>query len=242
MGYWGKEQEEAVVRYLESDDKDLRNDIFNEFLRAPLKKMTDSIIRRYKLYRSDFTYDDIHDDAISFLVTKMDKFKPEKNKKSYSYFGTIIKRHLIVQINKVKKNTKVNTSYEDISPSTLENMENEREDLQEEMFTTDSSELMISIFKSLSKVISDKIEESQNEMTKEEIKVGYALIDIFDNWDKIKEYFMKNNKYNKNLFFEYIRNMTELNTKNIRDGLKRYKEIYSVFKNDFIEDSDYHDF
>jgi hypothetical protein len=79
-------------------------------------------------------------------------------------------------------------------------------------------------------------------MTKEEIKVGYALIDIFDNWDKIKEYFMKNNKYNKNLFFEYIRNMTELNTKNIRDGLKRYKEIYSVFKNDFIEDSDYHDF
>jgi hypothetical protein len=238
-GYWGKEQEDAVVKYLESDCKDERSKIFNEFLKKPLKKMTDSIIRRYKLYRSDFTYDEIHDDAISFLVTKMDKFKPEKNKKSYSYFGTIIKRHLIVQINKLKKSTKINSSYEDISPSSLEFMENEREELQTETLKINHGEIMIEVFKNLSNVLCEKIELEQKNMTNEELKVGYALIDIFDNWEHIQTYFLKNNKYNKNLIFEYIRNMTELNTKQIRDSLKYYKDLYNYFKTGYFEERDY---
>jgi len=238
-GYWGKEQEDAVVRYLESNSQEERNSIFNKHLKNPLKKMTDSIIRRYKLYRPDLNYDDTHNDVLSFLVTKMDKFKPEKNKKSYSYFGTIIKRHLIVQINKSKKNTKTNASYEDISPSNIETMENDRKDLQTETLNLNYNELIIEVFKNLSVVISDKIEENEKNMTKEELKVGLALVDIFDNWYQIQEYFLRNNKYNKNLIFEYIRTMTELNTKQIRDSLKYYKDVYQYFKTGYIEERDY---
>jgi hypothetical protein len=55
--------------------------IYNEFLRGPLDKMISSIIRRYKLYRKDMNFTDIHTDTHSFLMTKVDKFKPSKKKK-----------------------------------------------------------------------------------------------------------------------------------------------------------------
>ena len=45
---------------------------------------------------------------------------PAKNKKAYSYFGTICKNYLMGQIQKDQKETNRKVSYEDIS-ATLEN-------------------------------------------------------------------------------------------------------------------------
>jgi len=44
--YFGPEQEEAVVKFLESEDIQGRNAIYNKWLRETLNKMIESIIRR----------------------------------------------------------------------------------------------------------------------------------------------------------------------------------------------------
>ena len=93
--YFGEEQEQAVVRFLESENEDEKNKIFNEYLREPLKIMVESIIRRYKLYRKDYNFEQIHTDTLSFLMTKISKFDTTKNYKAYSYFGTICKNYLM---------------------------------------------------------------------------------------------------------------------------------------------------
>jgi len=118
--YFDVREEEAVRNYILADTKEEKEVIYNQFLKDPLDKMIDSIIRRYKLYRKDMEYSDIHTDTHSFLMTKVDKFKPDKNKKAYSYFGTICKNYLMGQIQKDQKDTNRRISYEDIS-STLEN-------------------------------------------------------------------------------------------------------------------------
>ena len=41
-------------------------------------------------------------------------------------------------------------------------------------------------------------------------------------------------KYNKNLILLYIREMTNLSTKDIRNAMKRYKSIYYVLKDDML--------
>ena len=94
--YFGEDQEKAVVRYLESESEIEKNKIFNEYLKEPLIIMVESIIRRYKLYRKDLDFSDIHTDTMSFLITKINKFDHTKNHKAYSYFGTICKNYLIV--------------------------------------------------------------------------------------------------------------------------------------------------
>ena len=113
--YFDVVEENAVRMYLTAETFEEKNQIYNEFLRGPLDKMISSIIRRYKLYRKDMDFTDIHTDTHSFLMTKVDKFKPSKNKKAYSYFGTICKNYLMGQIIKDQKDTNRKVSYEDIS-------------------------------------------------------------------------------------------------------------------------------
>jgi predicted SprT family Zn-dependent metalloprotease len=79
--YFDVREETAVVKFLLTESSEEKNKIYNEFLRNPLDKMISSIIRRYKLYRKDMDFIEIHTDTHSFLMTKIDKFKPEKGKK-----------------------------------------------------------------------------------------------------------------------------------------------------------------
>jgi hypothetical protein len=51
-------------------------------VKAVSPKMIEAIIRRYKLYRKGETSEELHGDTVSFLMTKVHKFKPTLNKKS----------------------------------------------------------------------------------------------------------------------------------------------------------------
>ena len=54
--YFGPDQEEAVRIFLTATTYTEKNKVYNEFLRAPLNKMVESIIRKYKLYRDDMSF------------------------------------------------------------------------------------------------------------------------------------------------------------------------------------------
>jgi len=214
--YFDVREEMAVIRFLSTESADERNKIYNEFLRKPLDKMISSIIRRYKLYRQDMDFTEIHTDTHSFLMTKIDKFKPSKEKKAYSYFGTICKNYLMGQIIKDQKEINRKISYEDIS-SDLENNPEYSYDIDKESF---DSEKIIENFLSELKLFID----GEN-LTENEKKLGLALYEIFKNYDMI---FLgsDNNKFNKNLILLSLREMTNLNTKEIRSSIKKYKNLY----------------
>lgn len=214
--YFDVREETAVRNFLTAQTSQEKNKIYNEFLRGPLDKMISSIIRRYKLYRKDMDFEEIHTDTHSFLMTKVDKFKPSKNKKAYSYFGTICKNYLMGQIIKDQKETNRKVSYEDIS-STLE----ERPDLT---YTIDTevmeSDFVISVYTKELKEYIDIEDLNENEK-----KLGYALIDLFDNYESIFSS-TDNNKFNKNIILLSLREMTNLSTKEIRTSIKKFKKLY----------------
>jgi len=66
---------------------------------------------------------------------------------------------------------------------------------------------------------------AEKSLSENEIKLGQALTEIFENYDTI---FVgtSNNKYNKNIILLSLREMTNLNTKEIRSAIKKYKVIY----------------
>jgi hypothetical protein len=219
--YFDVKEEDAVREFLLADTSEEKNKIYNEFLKNPLDKMISSIIRRYKLYRKDMDFTEIHTDTHSFLMTKVDKFKPSKNKKAYSYFGTICKNYLMGQIIKDQKETNRKISYEDIS-SSLE----ERVDMS---YTIDNDEIETDF------IISEYIKELKSyldtsELNENEIKLGSALIELFDNYQEIF-FGTHNNKFNKNVILLSLREMTNLNTKEIRTSIKRFKKLYLVVQN-----------
>ena len=218
--YFDVREETAVRNFLTAETSEEKNKIYNEFLRAPLDKMISSIIRRYKLYRKDMDFIEIHTDTHSFLMTKVDKFKPSKNKKAYSYFGTICKNYLMGQIIKDQKETNRKVSYEDIS-SALEERPDMIYRIDEDMVQSDI--LITQYLKELKEFI-----ENEN-LNENEQKLGYALIDLFDNYETIFSG-ADNNKFNKNVILLSLREMTNLSTKEIRSSIKRFKKLYLVIQ------------
>ena len=214
--YFDIREENAVRMFLTASTFDEKNKIYNDYLRYPLAKMISSIIRRYKLYRKDMDFIEIHTDTHSFLMTKIDKFSPSKEKKAYSYFGTICKNYLMGQILKDQKEMNRKVSYEDISGD-LENR-------AEMVYYLDvEPEVEVNIIPILKSYIKDVLEE--NDLNENEIKLGIALIDVLDNYETIFPA-TDNNKFNKNVILLSLREMTNLSTKEIRASMKKYKKIY----------------
>jgi len=218
--YFDVREEEAVRKFLIAESSYEKNKIYNQFLRLPLDKMISSIIRRYKLYRKDMNFEEIHTDTHSFLMTKVDKFKPDKNKKAYSYFGTICKNYLMGQIIKDQKETNRKISYEDIS-SSLEERPDMSYRIDDDIIETDY------VINKYLEELKDYIESEQ--LNDNEKKLGYALIDLFDNYESIFSG-ADNNKFNKNVILLSLREMTNLSTKEIRSSIKRFKKLYIVIQ------------
>jgi hypothetical protein len=223
--YFDVQEETAVRMFLLEPSWEERNKIYNQYLRDPLDKMISSIIRRYKLYRKDMDFIEIHTDTHSFLMTKIEKFKPSKEKKAYSYFGTICKNYLMGQIIKDQKEMNRKISYEDIASSLEENI---KFSYSIENDTIEASSV-IENFKNQLKLFVDTENLSDNET-----KLGYALIDLFNNYENI---FMgaDNNKFNKNVILLSLREMTNLSTKEIRNSMKKYKKLYGSILGDLLK-------
>ena len=159
---------------------------------------------------------EIHADTHSFLMTKVEKFVPSKEKKAYSYFGTICKNYLMGQILKDQKEFNRKISYEDIS-SDLENNLNMTYYLDIEPVNEDS--IIPDLLESIKKIL------DLDDLNENEYKLGLALTEIFENYENIFPA-SANNKFNKNIILLSLREITNMSTKEIRSSMKRYKKIY----------------
>ena len=244
--YFGPEEEEAVKKYLElgtiikdpntqdgyrwtgTTHEDIqRNKIYLKQLKAPLDKMVESIIRRYKLYSKTMEFEDLHADTLGFLHIKFHKFKPAKNKKSYSYYGTVVKHYLLGKLIKEDKKMKQNLNFDDVAPAV--------EEKDELTYRIDDYGIDLNVLiDGISKAIKKEMEERV--LNENEVKVGNALTSILDDWEVLfdDDNVPGGNKFNKNLILYYMREMTSLNTKDIRNAMKRYKIIYNILKEESI--------
>lgn len=242
--YFGPIEEEAVGKYMSlgtmvhnpnfpnDDNKKMwigsyeeekeRSIIYNEFLKKPLNKMIESIIRRYGLYRKLVSFEELHADTLSFLMTKAHKFEDSRGKKAYSYYGTICKNYILGLLIKDEKTIKQVTSYEDI----YEIVE-ERTDLTYELDDT-TVEAINLIQEMINEIKHELINNETNEkncINENERKVGEELINILENWETIIDV-KGGNKYNKNSILSCLREGTHLNTKDIRNAMRKYKGMY----------------
>ena len=96
--YFSKETEAAIVRYNRSSDPDERSNLYQDKIHWAFYKLTENIIHTFKFYYTDGVenLEDLQHEIITFLLSKIHKFDPTNGAKAYSYFGTIVKRWLIV--------------------------------------------------------------------------------------------------------------------------------------------------
>jgi hypothetical protein len=226
--YFGPEEEQAVNDYLASTDDRERNTIYNQWLKEPLDKMIESIIRKYKLYRKGETFEDLHGDTLSFLMTKAHKFENSRGKKAYSYYGTICKHYILGLLIKDEKYTRQTSSYEDISSDLEEKVELSYV-IDNDDFEMDS--FLKKLVDTIKVEMDDENQPPKKKLNDNERKVGQSLVEILQNWETAFDTMDGGNKYNKNAVLETMRNYTNLSTKDIRLAMRRFKVLYEFLKN-----------
>lgn len=229
-GYFYEKEESALVEYLNSDDQAEKDKIFRTILLPAFTKMIESIIRRYNLYTPDEEFKETFDDTISFLMSKINHFNPESGYKAYSYCGTICKNYLICKINKYNRDLKRNERYDLLQTDIDDNIKYAYNDHSNRI-------------KALNELIANTAEEIQGilddgdafQLKPNEIKVGMALIDLLHNWEDLFAR-MGSNKFNKSSILLFLKETTYLTTPEIRDGMKKYKELYKELKKRIMSD------
>jgi len=95
--YFTQETENAIVAYNLNTNPEERSRIYSEKIHYAFFKLTQNIIHTFKFYYTEVeNIEDLQHEIITFLLTKIHLFDPSKGTKAYSYFGTIVKRWLIL--------------------------------------------------------------------------------------------------------------------------------------------------
>lgn len=228
-GYFYEEQEEAVVKYVTSTDDKERNEIYEKVLHPAFCKMVESLMNRYKLYVPDEEFKETFDDTLSFLLTKISLFDPSSGYKAYSYCGTICKNYLILKIKNFSKNLKRNDSYEDVQSDLNDSIR-----LSYNNHDETKTEFLNELIKKTS-VNVQKILNENKKLNENEIKIGNALINLLDNWEELSDQ-MSSNAFNKSSILLFLKETTFLNTKEIRDAMKKFKNAYYITKEKMLSD------
>ena len=95
--YFTKDTENAIVRYNNEPNPEIRSKIYRDEIHYAFFKLTENIIHTFKFYYTEVDQiEHLQHEIITFLLSKIHLFNPDNGAKAYSYFGTITKNWLIV--------------------------------------------------------------------------------------------------------------------------------------------------
>lgn len=240
--YFAEKEEQAVIDYITTDSKEVKNQIYREILIEPFKKMIQSILRKYPIHIGNYEITEVESNALTHLLEQMVKYKQDTitksgNKtKAFSYCQTIVRNYYKDHSRRSYLEKKTNLSYEDYNDDFNNNQE-----YSYEMDYEHSTDILDKLIKEIVIDIEEKI--TAGNMKKNEIVVGDAIINILNNWEVLFTEDSPQGKYNKrvsNIFAKnktllFLKELTNLSTKEIRVAIKPFKELYFLKKSTFFD-------
>tara|TARA_Y100001938_G_C8047908_1_gene410000 strand:- start:198 stop:905 length:708 start_codon:yes stop_codon:yes gene_type:complete len=214
--YFTQDTENAIVLYNNTRDPKRRSEIYEREIHYAFFKLTENIIHTFKFYHTDVdNLQHLQHEIITFLLSKIHLFNPDKGAKAYSYFGTIVKRWLILYNTKNynKKIKKVSTDELLKDNSThyysIEDYAKPKDDLSQyiELFIEHVSENILDLFPK-----------------KNDAQIADAILELFRKREVIEV-------FNKKALYIYIREMVDVKTPKIT---KIADKLHEIFKSQYI--------
>lgn len=220
--FYNQMQKEIDRVLLINDRQKKRDKIFRERIETPLKKLVENILFNYKLFLPDTDAKTQQKDCFTFLYLKFTNFNPWRGTKSYSFFGTIAKHYFLCNKKDFSKSSKILNDYD----SSKEEADNKKIEQPKPYIKEDVS---LNLFNFIINSVENEL--NKNSLSKNDQKVGDAIVQIFKNHELL-------GVYNKNHVYQLIKENTNLETKDITYSLHRFRMFYKNIKQDFIKNSE----
>jgi len=213
--YFTQETEDYIVKYNNQRDPEIRSKIYEAHIHYPFFKLTQNIIHTFKFYHTEVeNLEHLQHEIITFLLSKMHLFDPTRGAKAYSYFGTIVKRWLILYNT---KNYKKKIKKVEVDILTGENStytynigdDKVKSDLDKyvDIFTHHVSENIYDLFPK-----------------KNDAQIADAILELFRKREDLEV-------FNKKALYIYIREMVDVKTPKIT---KIADKLHDIFKSQYI--------
>tara|TARA_R110002012_G_scaffold751_3_gene3277 strand:- start:4570 stop:5274 length:705 start_codon:yes stop_codon:yes gene_type:complete len=213
--YFTQDTEDAIVLYNNTEDFKLRSTIYQHDIHYAFFKLTENIIHTFKFYHTEVSnLEHLQHEIITFLLSKIHLFDPTKGAKAYSYFGTIVKRWLILyntkNYNKKIKKVPVDNLTKDGSGYTYDMDSGKlQDDLSKyiDLFVAHTSENIYELFPK-----------------KNDAQIADAILELFRKRETIEV-------FNKKALYIYIREMVDVKTPKIT---KIADKLHNIFKSKYV--------
>ncbi len=220
--YFTQDTEDAIVLYNNTKDSEIRSKIYEREIHYAFFKLTENIIHTFKFYHTEVNnLEHLQHEIITFLLTKMHLFDPGRGAKAYSYFGTIVKRWLILyntkNYNKKIKKVPTDTLLKENSTYVWNNVDNygkKKDELSEyiDLFVEYTTDNILELFPK-----------------KNDAQIADAILELFRKREVLEV-------FNKKALYIYIREMVEVKTPKIT---KIADKLYDIFKSNYIHYLEY---
>ena len=215
--YFTQIHEDAILEYISSTSQTKRNALYRDTIRPVFLEMINKIVFTYK-FTSLPNVDMLKDECEIHLITILSNFNPNRGSKAFSYFSVITKNWFIAKVKKTAIQLKRESAFEDISKNAESQhlaVYNEYDKIRE--------------WKEFMNHLWIEIERWDQQSLKEnERKVLAAIKILLSDPDAIEI-------FNKKAIYLYIREITNLNTKQILNNLNKFRKEYSSFKKKWHE-------
>ena len=212
--YFTQDTEDAIVLYNKTTDFEVRSRLYNDRIHYGFFKLTENIIHTFKFYYTEVdNIEDLQHEVITFLLSKIHLFNPEKGAKAYSYFGTIAKRYLILSNQKNYKK-RVDTAPIEI----LEENENHSYNIDDITYNDKLSQFI--------DLYTDYCTKNIYELFPKEYdaQIADAILELFRKRENL-------DVFNKKALYIYIREIIDVKTPKIT---KIANQLYDIFKKNYI--------
>lgn len=222
--YFTQETEDAIVEYNSTSNPTEKNKIYEEKIHYAFFKLTQNIIHTFKFYHTEVEdLEHLQHEIIIFLLSKIHLFNPDNGAKAYSYFGTIVKRWLILYNEKNYKKKVSKSSLEDLKKD-----ENHSYTLDGSPTRDKLSYFMDSYINHVSTNLFDIFPKPND------AQIADAVLELFRKRDNI-------DVFNKKALYIYIHEQVEVKTPKITKIVNVLQQIFKKGYSFYLE-NDYIDF
>ena len=213
--YFTQDTEDAIVLYNNTKDPEIRSKIYEREIHFAFFKLTQNIIHTFKFYHTEVTdLEHLQHEIITFLLSKMHLFDPTRGAKAYSYFGTIVKRWLILYNTKNYKKKINKVGVDELSKEGSSHIYSIGDDR---------------IKSDLDKYVDIYVNHVENNIfdlfpKKNDAQIADAILELFRKREDLEV-------FNKKALYIYIREMVDVKTPKIT---KIADKLHVIFKTQYI--------
>jgi hypothetical protein len=213
--YFTQETEDYIVLYNNTPDPEIRSRIYETHIHYPFFKLTQNIIHTFKFYHTEVQdLEHLQHEIITFLLSKMHLFDPTRGAKAYSYFGTIVKRWLILYNTKNYKKKINKVGVEELS-----------KEGSSHVYSMGDSRIKSDLDKYFD-IYVDYVSENIFELfpKKNDAQIADAILELFRKREDLEV-------FNKKALYIYIREIVDVKTPKITKIADR---LHEIFKSQYI--------